>query len=299
MERKILIRNEHGFSLVELLVSMLVLIPVMGAAISLFSLGTEHHASEQSSVEATQEARAGLDMMSMEIAQAGSHGDRSTTTGAAISPSANPQTVAVASSAGLNAGDWVDVDTGANHELVEITATGSNTISAVFRRAHANGVPVRLFALPYPAGVIPPLGLGPNSSATVTTIRFFGDINGDSNLFYVEYSYDSANAQITRSMTPITQTSKNPALPIVRNIVPGTVNFSLYTDNLGAVTSAAVKMTVRNTWKTGSKYQETALSTRVLIPSAVAASALMAELRTFGGVNRLPPTPPQITAWAN
>ena len=299
MKLKSRIRVEDGFSFIELLVAMLVLIPVMGAALSLFSVGTNHHASEQSSVEAIQEARSGLDLMSMEIAQAGSHGDRATVTGAAISPSTSPQMVSVTSSAGFTVGDYVDVGSGTSRENVKVTAVGDNSISAVFRVAHASGVPVRLFALPYLTGVMPPAGLGPDSSATVTTLRFFGDMNGDSNLYYVEYSYDSENKQITRSMTPITQTSKNPALPIVRNIKPDTVEFAVYTDHMGTVTSAGLRMTVQNTWKTVDKYQETALSTRVLIPSAVAASDLMSELEIYGGVNKLPPTPPQVTTWAN
>ena len=299
MKQTTQIRGADGFSLIELLISMLVLIPVMGAAVSLFSVGTSHHASEQSSVEATQEARSGLDLMSMEIAQAGSHGDRSTVTSSAISPSTAAQAVSVASSAGFTVGDYVDVGTGANRENVQLTAVGDDTLSGVFRVAHAGGVPVRLFALPFLTGVIPPAGLGAESSATVTTIRFFGDMVGDSNLFYVEYRYDIENEQITRSMTPITQTTKNPALPIVRNIKPGTVDFTLYTDHWGTVTAAGFRMTVQNTWKTGSKLQETALSTRVSIPSAVAASVLMSELQTYGGVNRLPPTPSQVTTWAN
>lgn len=298
MERESRIRSQDGFSLIELMVAILIVIPVMAAALSLFSVGVRQQASEQTSVEANQEARAGLEMMTMEIAQAGSHGDRSTVTASAVSASTTPQAVSVADATGFTVGDWVDVDTGANLETVQITAVGSSTLSAVFRMAHASGVPVRLFALPFLNGVIPPAGLGVNSSAAVTTLRFFGDMNGDGNLYYVEYNYDNANNRITRSMTPITQTSKNAALPIVTNVKPGSVDFTLYTNGLGVVTSAAVKMTVQNTWKSGSKYQETELSTRVLIPSAAAASTLLEELHAFGGVNRFTPTPSRVAAWA-
>jgi Tfp pilus assembly protein PilW len=298
MELESRIRSQDGFSLIELMVSILILIPVMAAALSLFSVGVRQQASEQTSVDANQEARSGLEMMSMEIAQAGSHGDRSTVTTSSVSASTSPQAVSVAASAGFTAGDWVDVDTGSNLETVQLTAVGDGTLSAVFRVAHASGVPVRLFALPFINGIIPPPGLGADSSAAVTTLRFFGDMVGDSNLYYVEYSYDSDNNQITRSMTPITQSAKNEALPIVRNVKPGTVGFTLYTNGLGIVNSAAIKMTVQNTWKSGTKYHETELSTRVVIPSAAAASTLLEELHAYGGVNRFTATPSRVTTWA-
>jgi hypothetical protein len=240
-----------------------------------------------------------MEMMTMEIAQAGSHGDRSTTTNGAVAASSGTQGVAVASSSGFNAGDYVEVDNGASKETVQLTAVAAGSLTGVFRTAHAAGTPVRLFALPYLRGIIPPAGLGPNSSANVTTLRFFGDINGDGNLFYVVYSYDAGAGQITRSMTPITQGAMNPAVAIVSNLSPNSVQFTLFTDSQSVVTSATLRMTVQNTWKTGSKNQQTTLSSKIVAPSAVAASALFSENQTYGGINNIPPTPNQVTAWAS
>jgi len=290
---------EGGFTLAEMLVSLLILVPLFGAVLSLFSVAVNQHGSEQSSAEANMDARSGLELMTLEIAQAGSHGDHSTTATSAITGSTDPQAVSVASSIGFTIGDYMDVDAGANKEIIQVTNVGTNSISGIFRTAHTSGTPVRLFALPYLTGVIPPAGLGANSSATVTRLKFFGDINSDGNLYYVEYDYDSANAQITRSMTPITQASMNAALPLVRNVKPNSVQFTLYTDSRNVVTSVSLALTVQNTWMTASKHQETELSSRIVIPSAVAGSALLNELETYGGVNRLPPTPSQVTTWAN
>jgi len=291
-------KREDGFSLLEMMVAILILVPIMSAAVSLFSVGVDQHGSEQSSIEANQEARSALDMMTMEIAQAGSHGDRSTTLTSPIAATSSVQTVPVASAAGLYTGDYLDVDTGASRESVKITAVSDNAISGVFRTAHASGAPIRLFALPYVEGVIPPAGLGPNSSVAVSSLRFFGDINSDGNLYYVEYQYDSNSGRILRSMTPITQTAKNSATSLLHNISPNSAQFVLNTDALGVITSIAVSMTVENTWKSGSKYQQTELSSRVSIPSAVAGSALLSENRTYGGINRLPPTPNRVSIWA-
>jgi prepilin-type N-terminal cleavage/methylation domain-containing protein len=294
-------KPESGFSLVEMMVCILILVPIMGAAVTFFSAGINQHTTEQSSIDMNQEARSGLEMMTMELAQAGSHdaqGDLSTTTNAAIVASSTAQAVNVATSAKFTVGDYVTVDNGAVEEQVAITAVGDGTITGVFRGAHAAGIPIRLFALPYTQGIIPPAGLGINSSAAATTIRFFGDINGDGNLYYGEYVYDANNAQITRSMTPITQGAINPALPIITKIKPGTVEFRLYADGQAVVTLISIRMTVEDSMLTGNKRQEIALSSRVAIPSALAASALFQENQLNGGVNRLPPTPNQVIAWA-
>ncbi|HYK90658.1 MAG TPA: hypothetical protein VE398_17935 [Acidobacteriota bacterium] len=292
------IKKEDGFSLAEMLVSMLILIPIVGAAVSLFSVAVNQNASEQSSIEANQDARSGLDLMTTEIAQAGSHKDWNTTTNSGITASVGAQTVAVASNTGFTVGDYVDVDNGATWEQVQITAVGSNTLTGIFRVNHASGVSVRLFALPYITGVIPPAGLGANSSTTVTQLKFYGDMSGNGDLNYVEYNYDATNAQITRSMTPITDGAKSAALPFVRGIKAGSVQFTLYTDSLGTVTSVSLALTVDNTWRIASRYQETALSSRVVIPSAIAASTLLAEIQQYGGPNHLPATPAHVATWS-
>jgi len=290
--------QEHGFSLLEMLISLAVLAVIMGAAVELVRIAVNQHDSEQNAVDTNQGALTGLQLMTMEIAQAGSHGDHETTTSAGITATVEPQTVSVSSSAGFTTGDYISVGIGSNSELVKITDTASNSITGIFRTAHDSGIPVRLFALPYLKGVIPPAGLGANSSATVTALKFFGDMNSDGKIYYMEYAYDAANAQITRSMTPIPHANKNAALPIVTHIKSNSVTFRLYTDELGVVTSVDLAFVVQSPWKTGTKYQESALATRIAIPSAVAASALLKEIKTYGGVNQLPATPAQVTTWA-
>lgn len=297
--QNIRIKQSDGFSIVELLVCLLIMVPIMGAAVSLFSVGAKQQASEQNSVDSNQEARSGLEIMTSEISQAGSHGDHATTTSGSVTGNASStQSVAVASNVGFNVGDYVDVDTDASRESVKITAVTTGQLTAIFRKTHNSGIPIRLFALPYTTGVIRPAGLGTNASTNVATLQFFGDVNGDGNLAYVEYVYDSANAQITRSVTPITQTSKNTALTLVSNIKANTAQFMLQTDSQSVVTSVTVKMTVRNTVKTGSGFEETALSSKIIIPSAIAASALFAQNQINGGINLLPPTPSQVATWA-
>jgi hypothetical protein len=193
----------------------------------------------------------------------------------------------------------VDIDTGADHEIVELTAVATGSISAVFRVSHTAGKPVRLFAVPYLTGILPAGGMGLNSTATVNTLRFYGDIDGDSTVQYVEYAYTSngTTAQITRSITPITQSTRNPAVVLINNLIPTASPFVIATDALGVVTSATVAITARNSVKSGSSYEQTDMASRVTVPSAMAASALLNENNSMGGFNRLPPTPSRVTTW--
>lgn len=298
MRQRLSTGSQEGFSLTELLISILVLLPVMGAAVGMFSVGAQQHATEQSAIDANQEARTALEIMTAEIGQAGSHGDVYTTLTSSVGNSTAAQAAPVASTTGLTVGDFVTVGTPDTvEEFVRVTAVSSNTFSGIFRVSHTAGTPVRLFALPYKTGIIAPPGMTANGSATVTTLRFFGDINSNSTVQYVEYSYDSANRQITRSATPVTQSTKNPAMPFVRNVKDNSVQFTLYSDAQNVITAVRVTMTVENSVKSGSKLQETTLSSRISVPSAIAASGLLNEIQLFGGVDRMPDTPPKVTEW--
>ena len=282
------------------MVSILILLPIMGAAMSLFSVGVNQQASEQSSIEANQDARSGFELMTTEIAQAGSHRDKITTTTGNVG--SGVQSVGVQSSTGFTAGDWVDIDPN-SPETVQLTAVSTNSISANFASNHPSGVTVCLFAKPYVQGVIPPSGMGISASRDVTVIRFFGDISGntnssagDPNLHYVEYAIDGPNSMITRSATPITQTTRNAPVPLIRNV--DSAQFTLTTNRLGVVTSANVAITVRNTVETRTRFgpvrQEMQLASRILIPSAVAASNLVEEMQYYHAISHIPPTPTNV-----
>jgi len=298
--RSIKTKAEHGFSLPELLISLLIFLPVVGATFSLFSVSMGEHGSEQSSAEITQEARSALEMMTLEIAQAGTHRDMGTRTSSAVAGSPNEQSISLASSVGFTAGDYVDIDLGSsNEELIQISSVGTSSITGMFRLNHNSGAPVRLYSYPYLNGIILPTGIVANASNASTMLRFFGDINSDGNINYVEYAYDAANAQITRSATPITQATKNPAIPIISNIRAGSPQFTVQTNSLNIVTSVGVSFVATSPWKTGSKYQETPMSSTILIPSAVSASALLSQYSKYGGLYRFPSTPSIVTTWAS
>ncbi len=291
-------KNEAGFSMTELLVAILILIPAMGAAVSMFSIGTRQQSNEQGSLDVNQEARAGLEMMTREISQAGARREVTTTLTQPVNSSISVQQVNVGTTAGMIVGDFVDIDGGADWESVQITALTATSISGVFTLPHQNNRPVNLNPMPFASGVLPPPGLTPNSTINVQTLRFFGDIDDNGFIDYVEYAYDGAST-ITRSVTPINGAGRGPAYPFIRNVSPGTGQFTVTSNTLGAITSVGISMTVEKAMVENNQKQRTALASRALIPSAVSASALIIELQLYQDVNRLPQTPPQVVTLAS
>src|SRR5213593_4496187 len=107
MRRRVPRESESGFSLVELMVSAAVLLPLIGAVVLLFARGVDYYSAEQRTAQMNEEARMAVEFMSLEIAQAGARKDLATTAPAAITGSAAAQTVNVASSNGFYIGDSV------------------------------------------------------------------------------------------------------------------------------------------------------------------------------------------------
>jgi len=263
----------------------------------LFARGVDYYSAEQRTAQMNEDARMAVEVMSLEIAQAGARKDAVTTAPAAITSSPAAQTVIVASSNGFYAGDSVTVEPGGvAQEDVVLTAAGTNTISGIFLRSHIATTTISLFALPYMTGIVPPAGMLPNTSAAATALKFFGDFYDDGNLYYLEYAYDSANQQITKSITPLTQANKNAAEVLIRNVTGPASPFTLYSDTNGAITSVSLSLTVKNTSQ--KKQQDTKLAARLGAPSVAAASALETFNMINGEVNNLPTTPAKAAIWS-
>jgi len=57
-------------------------------------------------------------------------------------------------------------------------------------------------------GILPDNGLPVGQMSTPTVLKMFGDINGDGNLVYVEYTCDTVNHVLTRNVMAYNATSK-------------------------------------------------------------------------------------------
>jgi len=158
-------------------------------------------------------------------------------------------------------GEVLTIDVGSLQETVTVAGTASSP-TAPFAKAHAQGAPV--FALgAFATGVVPPCGTAPCGS-DATHLKLYGDINGDGNMVYVEYTCTqgtaSAPGTLYRNQMPYDQTAakaKNDNTMILLsnvltnpkdaggNIVPC---FAYQTQPLGSgtcVTNVAVTLTVQ------------------------------------------------------
>jgi prepilin-type N-terminal cleavage/methylation domain-containing protein len=226
--------QKRGFSLLELMVAMGILLSVSGIVMSAIvqmslvqgTIGnrTEMHSGLRSATETIQQ----------EIGQAGRIPalPAPVTLSAAVAPAAGALVTATVNSvAGMFTGELLQVDAGGmginasnncpvtyqNPETVAISNinTTANTFQANFVNAHCANAPV-VVAGAFPGGIIPTDD--PNSPSTGSILRMFGDINGDGTIVYVEYNCDTTNGNLTRSVTPYDQLLKNTATTILPNI---------------------------------------------------------------------------------
>lgn len=202
--------NAEGFTLIELLISMTVLMiisgVVVGSTMDLMRLSTTmtNRSDMHSGV------RNATALLQQEVGQAG----RVSLPGPsalAAGVGAGPTTVAVTSAAGMFVGERLTLDVGAAEETITLTAvdTAANLITADFKVPHLPGA--RLASTGgFSAGVIPTT-MGNGSTGNV--LKIIGDINGDGNMVYVEYTCDVAGGRLYRNVMPIDAAVK-PALTV-------------------------------------------------------------------------------------
>jgi prepilin-type N-terminal cleavage/methylation domain-containing protein len=201
-------KRQAGFTLLETLVSLVILLAVSGIVMTgmmqlmqtqgTIANRTEMHTSVRSATELLQQEIGQAGMISLPINPA---------TGLTIplympTPVALPvvdapwtQAVILSSIAGIFNGEQLVVDTGLNQETVTVTCGNpcTNPISATFNYNHAGGVPGTPVTAQgaFATGIVPPTIAG---GSTGTVLKLYGDINGDGNMLYVEYTCDWANA---------------------------------------------------------------------------------------------------------
>jgi|KBSMisStaDraftv2_1062788.scaffolds.fasta_scaffold02462_2 prepilin-type N-terminal cleavage/methylation domain-containing protein len=202
--------SEQGFSLIELLVATCILLIVMGVVMTALNQTTKQQQTIWNRTEMHSGVRGATELMQQEVGQAGrlsvpidirlQAGVPATANCDPANPGVNATTVQVNSIAGLWAtagavpASYALVTTmdGAAQESTPVWQIQSNPpqITACFSKAHAANTLISTLGS-FGNGIVPPDG-GFGSSATV--LKMFGDINGDGNMVYVEYTCDWQNA---------------------------------------------------------------------------------------------------------
>ena len=189
--------------------------------------------------ESNQSARGAFEVMTQEIGQAGLNPQFTTgkTSSTVITPNAGVQCIALNNTTGINPGDWVEIDTGAYFELVQVVATsntalagqttcgGSSEIKALFEQCHNNTAatgtacsgrpaspslpwpyPVTSCKFSYPGGILLNQTVSFNgSNITVSNdhmlAMFYGDSDNSGNVWYVIYSLYNPTSAAPQSVS--------------------------------------------------------------------------------------------------
>ena len=253
-------RGAQGFSMIEMLASVAIITLLMSAVFAFMYQAQRRFQGNIVITESNQSARAALELVTQEIGQAGYNPQfyPHKTSTAVITANADPQCLTLNDISHISPGDWLQIDTGVNNEIVQVlgitgnpppnppyitvvcTSAGANQIYGVFEMNHngsAAAFPVISYKMPYPAGILQ--GTGTSSDQT---LEFFGDINNDGVIRYVVYSLTPTTSPATtvsidgatytlytlrRSITPVTFIAgavNSPSSPLVQNVLYDTTN---------------------------------------------------------------------------
>ena len=291
-------RRTAGFSLMELLISMAILMVVASTAFSALNGFSRTYSTTITMADMDSGMRNAAELMTQEIGQAGLVPFSAQTLGAAVLGSTTAQTVTVTSTANMYAGQNLQVDNGAPQESVQITAIPSTTtLTGIFRNSHAAATPID------PSGVFPQgiLSTGANAS-TSTQLNLMGDLNGDGTLVYVSYSCvpnSSGTGTLTRSITPLTATSLTTSVVLLQNLVtnPGSLGNACFTipaatvvNGYNFITTVGLTLSTQSSYtdKQTGKYATLTKSFLNISPRNVLAGADMASTNLL---TKLDPTP--------
>ena len=291
-------RQNEGFSVLEMLVCIGVLIVVGSAALSALTYSTKMYRSQLLHSDMHSSLRGTLALLTQEIGQAGSLNTPAKTLSAAVTGSTSTQTVTLNSVSNLFVGEKLLVDTGSKQEVVQITGFfGTSQINGIFKKNHASGAPV------FTQGVF---AQGILSSSTANSLKLFGDINADGSVAYVQYDYDATAGTLSRSITTVSPgvTTRNASETLLTNLVanPGgtpffqygtAVNVTANSVTYSFIPSVAVSVSIR-TSKINPQTRTYDVMTKSF--SNLAARSVLAGLTLAQSsppiTNQLQPTPP-------
>ncbi len=204
--------KSDGFSLIELLVSLTVMLLIAGAALAALSRCIQLWSGQQMQADMHAGLRSTFELMTQEIGQAGALNFTPQTLILSVTGSSSAQSATLSSTANIFVGEQLTIDTGSSQETVQVTAISSNHITGIFTQNHNGGVPVVAQGV-FPQGVL--------STSTATSLQIFGDINADGTLVYVQYDCDGIAGTLSRSVTTLAPggTTRNASQILLTNLV--------------------------------------------------------------------------------
>ena len=224
--------RQLGFSILEMLLALAILLVVTGVVMSLMMQMTAAQGSVGNRTEMHSSVRSATELLQQEIGQAGkislpNPATPVTLSGAVTTVDGTASSVAVTSASGMFGNEQLVIDTGDNEETVTVTAVvaATNTITAVFAIPHASGASVRV-AGTFASGIVPTTYTcaGANCGSTGFRLKLYGDVNDDGNMEYIEYWCDTSGGNLYRNVVTIAPGATKPAVTssmvILSNLLP-------------------------------------------------------------------------------
>jgi prepilin-type N-terminal cleavage/methylation domain-containing protein len=225
-------RSQAGFSLPELLIATAVLLIITSGVTSALLQMTNSQKTIWNRTQLHAGVRSATELLQQEVGQAGRialPGTSVTLAAAVAALPLVPQTIGIrvdgavpATMSGFFAGEMLTIEANATQpipcapispcqETVTVTSvdTAGKTITATFAYPHPlnGGVGAVVNALGgFGTGIVPPGTTYPGGTytngSTTTTLKLYGDVNGDGSMVYVEYTCDPMASGATPTSTP-------------------------------------------------------------------------------------------------
>ncbi len=295
-------RDERGFSLVELLVAMMVMLIISGAATSALLKMTSTQATIWNRTQMHSGIRGATEVLQQEVGQAGRVALPNAVTLTGPVTVAGAATIGVSSALGIFPNEYLTIDAGVNQETVQVTgvSTSPAQITATFGLPHSSGATVAAFGA-FQAGIVPP---STTNGSTASVLKLFGDINSDGNMVYIEYTCDTTSGNLYRNSmawNAATKTAASASQILLSNIIAnpgGTDCFTYQTSSMSGVdyiTNVAVTLTVQTQQldPVTKTYQTETKALLNVAPRNIVNAAALAFMQQLP--SRVQPTPANIT----
>jgi prepilin-type N-terminal cleavage/methylation domain-containing protein len=292
--------KSRGFSLIEVMISLLVLLVVAGAAFYALAYYQRNYGSSRLRAVMHEGMRGAVELISQEVGQAGLLDFQTTTSGLTpIVPALGDQSVVLGSVNSIFQNQILIVGSADTEETVVVDSVNfaTSTIQAIFAKNHPPNSIVRAYGV-YPQGIL--------SSSTANDLKIFGDINNDGNISYVQYHCDTSAGTLSRAVTtPVTpdpSLAKNTTYDVlVNNLIPtpGVACFQYTPKTLGTytfVTSVAITLSAQ-TSKVDPQTKQYVTMRKSFLNLAPRNVLMGLELAQNGYRIRLQPTPTIITSF--
>src|SRR5713226_2729537 len=242
--KQVWIRRQDGFSMLEMMITLFILLSVAGIVMAAMMQMTNTQGSVANRTAMHSSIRSATELLQQEIGQAGKiavppaslGGPTQMNTSVTAAQIVNTDigwtgAVSLDGAAGVYNTMLLVVDTGDEEETVAVTnlVSATKTFTGTFLLPHAAPVPVRV-AGAFASGIVPK---GATNGSTDFLLKLYGDINDDGNMEYIEYKCDTAGGNLYRNVVTIaagaTKPAVDPSMIVLSNLQPNPADPGTFT----------------------------------------------------------------------